>query len=65
MSLLHGEPLSDAQKQGRDFFLLGYGAKPMLLPESWVYFRNPVIRFAYDKAASSHWFSNFTRRLVR
>jgi peptidoglycan pentaglycine glycine transferase (the first glycine) len=65
MSLLHGEPLSDAQKQGRDFFLLGYGAKPLLLPESWVYFRNPIIRFAYSKAVSSPWLAKITRRFAR
>jgi hypothetical protein len=65
VSLSRGETLSDAQKHGRDFFLLGYGAKPMLLPESWVYFRNPVVRFAYNKATSSPWLSKFTRRFVR
>ena len=65
VSLSRGEPLTDAQKQGRDFFLLGYGAKPLLLPGSWIYFRNPVIRFAYSKAASSPWLTKFTRRFAK
>jgi hypothetical protein len=65
VSLLRGEPLTDAQKQGRDFFLLGYGAKPLLLPESWIYFRNPVIRYAYSKAVSSPWLTKFTRRFAK
>ena len=65
VSLLRGDPLSDAQKQGRDFFLLGYGAKPVLLPESWIYFRNPMIRFAYSRAASSPLVLKFAHRFTR
>lgn len=50
VSLLKGEPLSDAQRKARDFFLLGYGGTPVLLPESKIYISNPVLRFIYRTA---------------
>jgi lipid II:glycine glycyltransferase (peptidoglycan interpeptide bridge formation enzyme) len=55
VSLLNGRPLSNTQKSARDFFLLGYGGTPVLLPESWVYFGNPVLRFLYQTATTCPW----------
>lgn len=47
LTLLNGQPLSETQKKARDFFLLGYGGTPTLLPESKIYFANPMLRFVY------------------
>jgi peptidoglycan pentaglycine glycine transferase (the first glycine) len=63
--LLRREELSEAQKRGRDFFLLGYGAQPVLLPGSWVYFRNPAARFVYARVASSRFLAGQMKRFGR
>lgn len=62
-SLLNGNELSDDQKRGRDFFLLGYGGRPVLLPESWVYFANPVLRCLYRFLGGKQWIRALARRL--
>ncbi len=46
-ALLADKELSTEQKSSRDFFLLGYGGRPVLLPESWAYFPNPILNRAY------------------
>jgi hypothetical protein len=52
-SLLRNEPLTDEQKHGRDFFLLGYGGQPTLLPESRIYIRNTLAAYIYSKVIAN------------
>jgi len=54
-SLLARRPLTEAQKMERDTFNLGFGAKPRLLPRAVIYWRNPLLRFAYSKAVAWPW----------
>jgi hypothetical protein len=53
VSLLRNEPLTDEQKHGRDFFLLGFGGQPTLLPESRIYIRNGLAAYLYSKVAAN------------
>jgi lipid II:glycine glycyltransferase (peptidoglycan interpeptide bridge formation enzyme) len=53
MSLMRNETLTDRQKQGRDFFLLGYGGQPTLLPESRIYIRNGLAAYLYGKVIAN------------
>ena len=46
-AVLRGEPLSVAQKRSRHFINLAFGARAVLLPESVVYFPNPLVRSVY------------------
>jgi len=64
VNLLDGKPLSETQKKARDFFLLGYGGTPVLLPESRVYINNPLARFAYRSLGASTWFRALGKRLL-
>jgi len=64
-SLVHGRRLSELQKTGRDFFLLGYGGAPVLLPESWVLIPNPLSRLVYRVAGGRPGFSQITRRMAQ
>jgi hypothetical protein len=54
-SLLTQQPLTKAQNMERDMFNLGFGAKPRLLPSAVVYWRNPLLRFAYSHAVAWPW----------
>lgn len=65
VSLLNGLPLSDTQKSARDFFLLGYGGTPVLLPESYIYISNPVLRLIYRIVMASTWTRTMARCLAR
>ena len=47
IAMLNGELLSAKQKRSRYMFFTRFGGGPRLLPESRVYFRNPLIRFGY------------------
>ncbi len=64
-SLLAGKELTEEQKHERDFFLLGYGGRPVLLPESWIYIPNQLARFAYKTAFTYPCFRPLTQRLIR
>jgi lipid II:glycine glycyltransferase (peptidoglycan interpeptide bridge formation enzyme) len=57
-SLLAQRPLTEAHKMGRDIFNLGFGAKPRLLPRAVIYWRNPLLRFAYAQAVAWPWAAN-------
>jgi hypothetical protein len=46
-SILRGSPLSEAQRRGRDFFHLGFGGRPVLLPEARILIANRPLRAAY------------------
>ena len=64
VNLLNGKPLSETQKKARDFFLLGYGGTPTLLPESKVYISNPALRFMYRSAMHFIWSRALAKHLV-
>lgn len=53
-TLLRGDPLSESQKKSRHFFNLAFGNKPLLLSESLIYIRNPVVRQIYKIAKIVH-----------
>lgn len=46
-TLLSGSSLSSQQQASRYFFLSGFGAEPVLLPEPMVLLVNPNLRFGY------------------
>ena len=46
-----GGGLSDAMKRSRDYFNLGFGAHAVLLPKALIWFRNPLMRWAYPLVA--------------
>ena len=46
-TLLAGEEPSEDQKRSRDFFSLGFGGKPVMLPDSRALIPNPILRSAY------------------
>lgn len=64
-ALLKGEELSEDQKKARDFFILGYGGIPVLLPESQAYISSPLLRLAYSKLGSLPVFQRWTDRAVK
>ncbi len=64
VNLLNGQPLSETQKSARDFFMLGYGGTPVLLPESRVYFGNPGVRFLYRIATTTAWGRTMVQRMA-
>ena len=49
-SLLSGSPSSGDQRASRDFYLVGLGAEPALLPAAMVRIRHPLARFGYSVA---------------
>jgi lipid II:glycine glycyltransferase (peptidoglycan interpeptide bridge formation enzyme) len=51
-SLLQGLPLDEDQTQSRDKFNLGFGGRPVLLPEARVWFGNGFLRRVYGFLAS-------------
>ena len=65
MTLLQGKSLSEEQKRSRDFFHLGFGGEPQLLPEGLVYFPSPVLRHLYLKAFSKRFLANAVKRMLR
>jgi lipid II:glycine glycyltransferase (peptidoglycan interpeptide bridge formation enzyme) len=46
-TLMEGHLPTETQKKSRDFFNLGFGGVPVLLPEARVYIPNPILRMAY------------------
>jgi hypothetical protein len=62
-ALLRGEPLSEAQKQTKDFAHLAFGPKPLLLPQGNVYLRNPLARILYRAVGPSKWFNKIRGRM--
>jgi lipid II:glycine glycyltransferase (peptidoglycan interpeptide bridge formation enzyme) len=47
-TLLRQNQLSEEQMQSGNFFNLGFGGLPVLLPKAWVWFPNPIIRLIYN-----------------
>ena len=64
IALLGGRPLSESQMETRDFFTLGFGAEPVVLPESKIYISNPGFRFLYRYAMTCTWGRALAKRLV-
>lgn len=63
-TILAGEPLSENQKKSRHFFHLGFGGKPVLYSEGFVYASNSLFRALYRLAFSFPYVSKFVRRLL-
>lgn len=62
-AILAGAPLTEDQKRSRDFFLMGYGGRPVLLPDSWVYFRSRLARKCYQAAINLPFLTPLLRTL--
>ena len=43
--LISGTPLSQEDRKTRDMFHLGFGITPKILPDAYVWFRNPFLRY--------------------
>lgn len=46
-SLINGISLTENQKKSRDFFNLGFGGHPVILPEAYIYFPNSLLFNGY------------------
>ena len=64
-ALVARQPLTEAQEKHYDAFKLGFGGEPQLLPPGMVYFRNPLIRFAYRQIANQPALTKYLRSLTR
>jgi len=64
-ALLAQQPLSEAQQNHYDFYKLGFGAQPRLLPPAMIYCRNPLLRFVYRHIAARPWLAARLKRLAR
>jgi hypothetical protein len=47
--MINGIPIEEKWKSSHDWFHLGFGNLPKLLPESLLYISNPIARFLYPK----------------
>jgi len=54
-TLIQGLPLSDQQKRSRDFFNLKFRGIPVLLPEAYLHFSNPLAHRAYRFLMKNEW----------
>ncbi len=52
-TLVAGLPLSDEQKTSRDIFNLGFGGRPVLLPEAYMLVINPVFHWIFCELIKS------------
>ena len=50
-ALLDGQPLTDEMIKSRDFYNIGFGGHPELLPEARLWIRNPFLRQIYRLTA--------------
>jgi peptidoglycan pentaglycine glycine transferase (the first glycine) len=63
-AILSGETLTEEMRRTRDFFNLGFGGCPTILPEAFVYLSHPVFRLIY-KGLASGFFAGASRRFRR
>ena len=63
-TLIQGLPLSDEQKSSRDFFNLKFGGNPVLLPEAYLHFSNPLARRAYGLLAKNEWALKYLKKFA-
>jgi hypothetical protein len=61
-SLLAQEPLSKKVASSRDFYVMGYGGQPELLPEARVWIRSGALRHLYRLMACSKLGSRWLER---
>jgi len=61
-TLLQGGELSEEQTRSRDFFNLGYGGSPVVLPPPMIYFANPLMRLAYSSGVRIPWLRHAAKR---
>ncbi len=52
-TVLGNRPLSEDQKRDRASFFLGFGGRPVLLPDARIYVRNPLARISYRLAIAT------------
>jgi len=62
--ILSGKPLTAEMMKSRDFFNLGFGGTPILLPEPMIFIPNPILRLCYQ-IASPVMGSSCIGRLIR
>ena len=61
-TLIQGMPLSEEQKTSRDFFNLKFGGNPVLLPGAYLYFSNPLGRWAYRLLRKNEWAQRYLNK---
>ncbi|MEJ5358041.1 MAG: GNAT family N-acetyltransferase [Desulfobacterales bacterium] len=64
---IDGQDLSLEQKHSSDFFKLGFGGSPVLLPEARLHFPNPAVSFCYRlltvHPGTEKWFRRLSKSL--
>lgn len=64
-SILERIPLSASQRRGRDFFHLGFGGEPVLLPEAGIFIARPGLRLGYKWLMCNPFARIATRQVLR
>jgi CelD/BcsL family acetyltransferase involved in cellulose biosynthesis len=64
-TLINGLPLSEAQKTSRDFFHLGFGGRPVIMPDAHLYFANPLLRGVYQASIKNQLVVDWLRKMTR
>ena len=62
--LLSGKPFPQGGADSVHWFNLGFGSKPLLLPEPQLYISNPIFRFAYQIVMASRHGQNLATQFV-
>lgn len=66
-TIINGVPLSEEQKASRDFFHMGFGGRPVIMPKAYLYFANPLLRGFYQASIKNRlvldWLRKKTKRL--
>jgi CelD/BcsL family acetyltransferase involved in cellulose biosynthesis len=63
--LLKRLPLEEEQKHSRDIFNLGFGGAPVLLPEAYLHFPNPVLSAGYRLLTRNEWTMRWLKKAAR
>jgi hypothetical protein len=58
------QPLSEAQRQTRDFYNLGFGGRPLRLPQAMIHFPNPLFRLGYAGITKFPWLRRAAKRMA-
>jgi lipid II:glycine glycyltransferase (peptidoglycan interpeptide bridge formation enzyme) len=63
-TLLSGQELPEQLRSTRDFFLLGFGGRPIILPEPKIWIANPVFRALWRVPAVGRWGQSIASRFL-
>lgn len=63
-TLVKKESLSEGQRKSRDFYNLGFGGVPCLLPPAMIFLPNPILRLLYRGAATCAPVRHWLKRLM-